>query len=111
MCTGLGWTNPFTPANSSPIAESVGHQHTGTRVHRAVLSMLKRAYGIDVSLDSKLIHPVTFCTPCYSAMGRILKSGMVKSSVVVFDWTEHRDDCKVYKVKSTYNNISNRSFH
>ena len=78
------------------VCGSPTHRHKSTQSCSKYAEKLKIAYGIDVSLDSKLILTVTFCTPCYSAMGRILKSGMVKSCVVVFDWTEHRDDCKVY---------------
>ncbi len=77
-----------------------------TRRHKSTQSCIKYAEQLDVAFDvnvtkdNESVHPTTFCTPCYAAMGRILKSASVRSAVVVYEWTEHQQNFKVaYKYR------------
>lgn len=92
------------------VCGSSTHRHKSTQECSKYASGLKAAYGIDVSVDSKSIHPNRFCTPCYAAMKRILKtSGRIRSSVRVFKWEGHKDDCKV-RQKFINNNSVNHKY-
>ena len=57
------------------------------------------AFGIFVQADSPVIHPTKFCKVCKVAMGRIVecktKGTPYKSSLIVFTWEGHTDQCKV----------------
>ncbi len=71
------------------------HRHKSTQSCEKYARELMTAFGLDVSLDSRTIHPTTFCTPCYAVMGRLRKPRNVRSALVLYDWSKHRDDCKV----------------
>ena len=60
---------------------------------------LLACFGMDVSHDSKNVHPPKFCNPCYTITKRRAKAIQDEvpytSSMVPFLWTEHTHSCQV----------------
>ena len=56
-------------------------------------------FGIDVSQDSKSVHPPNFCNPCYQITKRSAKAvedGVPYTfSTTPFLWIEHTHNCQV----------------
>ena len=56
---------------------------------------LHKAFDTDVGTDDPLIHPKSFCKPCYSVMKTAVKKKEMcvpyKHSVEVFYWTQHQE--------------------
>ena len=65
----------------------------------AFQDQLHRAFGIFVSRDHPSVHPQSFCKVCKVAMGCLIESkekGIpYKSSVQLYQWQEHQENCKV----------------
>ena len=65
----------------------------------AFQDQLHRAFGVLVSRDHPSVHPQSFCKVCKVAMGRLIESKekeiSYKSSVQLYQWQEHQENCKV----------------
>ena len=70
----------------------------------AFQDQLQTAFGISVSRDCPSVHPQSFCKTCKVAMGRLLESKAkgipYKSSVQMYQWEEHQENCKVQRCSS-----------
>ena len=60
---------------------------------------LQLAFGFDVRKDVPTVHPRSFCKVCKVAMVRQVEAKTkqipYKSSVKIYQWEEHKEDCKV----------------
>ena len=65
----------------------------------AFQDQLHRAFGVLVSRGHPSVHPQSFCKVCKVAMGRLIESKekgiLYKSSVQLYQWQEHQENCKV----------------
>ena len=67
---------------------------------------LHKAFDTDVGTDDPLIHPKSFCKPCYSVMKTAVKKKEMcvpyKHSVEVFYWTQHQETNCVVSVLNIF---------
>ena len=71
-------------------------------------SQLLETFSLDVSDDSKEIHPLQFCFSCYGTIRRkvaAVKKGLPYTSPALhntFTWTTHSINCSVSKAQTKY---------
>ena len=70
---------------------------------------LHTAFGVSVSKDCLSVHPQKFCKSCKVAMGRLIESKVkgvpYKSSLQLYKWEEHQENCKVLRYCTVLSSI------
>ena len=72
-----------------------GYAHSVKKEHRNLLAVV----GIDISQDSKEVHPNTFCNSCYLTVRQIqvadLSGNVRETALCPFQWVPHQEACTV----------------